>query len=177
MSTRNWRFGRCISLSKWWCSGSMLGSRGVSGVNHKRSAGPNAQWTSSRSVLNMAIAALEMFEMLEPSVSTSVLTVAQLAPKGSRRFQVDTKHLKGVFFGGFNTRKKKQTWIFQEWFCVYFFCFGCFCHFGSLMFRTVLENTIKCCVSLLVYSLIVHADAFLFACSLFDSKIQFAGFR
>lgn len=161
-------------LIKWWCSGSMLGSRGVSGVNHKRSAGPkravNLQSLGSehghcspRDVWDVGAVSVHVCSDGRPTCTKRI-------PEVPSRYQA----FKRCFFCGFNTRKKKQTWIFQEcvlWLYI-FFCFGCFCHFGSLMIRTVLENTVKYSVSLLVYSLVVHADACLFACSFFDSKMQ-----
>ena len=124
----------------------MLGSRGVSGVNHKRSAGPNAQRTSTRSVLNMAIAALEMFEMLEPSLSTSCSdgrpTCTQSIPEVPSRYQA----FKRCLFAAKKTQwRRNRLGSFRSGF-VLFFCFGCFCHFGFLMFGTGLENTIKCSV-------------------------------
>ena len=174
MSTRNWRFERCISLSKWWCSGSMLGFRGVSGVNHKRSAGPNAQWTSSLGSEHGHCSPRDVWDVGAVSVHVCSDGRPTCTQEKSRRFQVDTKHLKGVFCSVLTEGRRSRLGSFRSVFCgyIYFFCFGCFCHFGSLMFRTVLENTIKCSVSLLVYSLVVHADACLFACSFFDSKMQ-----
>ena len=88
----------------------MLVSGGVSGVNHKRVAVNIAmlaqtQWSSTRSVLNMAIAALEMFE---PSMSTSVLTVAQLAPNPGGSKYIDTSSSRAS--RGRKFQKKKELY-------------------------------------------------------------------